>query len=102
LSASQTYYWNVVAKNSSGSAPASSTWSFTTSASGGGPTWYNSSWSYRKAITIDHTKVAAAATNFPALVVDFERFELRGVSAIERQRHSVYGFGWRDEVEPRD
>ncbi len=30
LNASTTYYWNVIAKNSTGSAPASSTWSFTT------------------------------------------------------------------------
>jgi hypothetical protein len=30
LNASTTYYWNVVAKNSAGSAPASGTWSFTT------------------------------------------------------------------------
>src|ERR1022692_432471 len=33
LNAGTTYYWNVVAKNSAGSAPASSTWSFTTAAS---------------------------------------------------------------------
>src|ERR1022692_4350517 len=32
LNAGSTYYWNVVAKNSMGSAPASSTWSFTTAA----------------------------------------------------------------------
>lgn len=34
--------------------------------------WYNSSWGYRKAITIDHTKVASSTsetyTNFPVLV----------------------------------
>ena len=35
-----------------------------------GPTWYSTSWSYRKAITIDHTRVSgsAALTNFPALI----------------------------------
>src|ERR1022692_356157 len=32
LNAGSTYYWNVVAKNSMGSAPASSTWSFTMAA----------------------------------------------------------------------
>jgi hypothetical protein len=30
--------------------------------------WYNSSWRYRKAITIDRTKVGATLTNFPFLV----------------------------------
>jgi hypothetical protein len=36
---------------------------------GGGPGWYNVSWSNRKAITIDHTKVSGASnlTNFPML-----------------------------------
>jgi hypothetical protein len=34
---------------------------------GSGPAWYNSSWSNRKAITIDHTKVSgsSALSNFP-------------------------------------
>ncbi len=36
LSAGSTYYWYVIAKNGAGSAPASSTWSFTTASSGGG------------------------------------------------------------------
>jgi len=37
---------------------------------GGGPSWYNSSWTNRKAITIDHTKVSGASnlTNFPVLI----------------------------------
>ncbi|WP_167975071.1 DUF2341 domain-containing protein [Lentzea indica] len=30
--------------------------------------WYNSGWRYRKAITIDRTKVGASLTNFPFLV----------------------------------
>jgi hypothetical protein len=34
LTAGTTYYWNVVAKNSGGSAPASSTWSFGTAGGG--------------------------------------------------------------------
>jgi hypothetical protein len=36
---------------------------------GGGPGWYNPSWTNRKAITIDHTKVSGASslTNFPML-----------------------------------
>jgi hypothetical protein len=33
-----------------------------------GISWYDSHWLYRKAITIDHTKVGAALTNFPALI----------------------------------
>lgn len=32
------------------------------------PIWYNSSWSYRKKITIDHTKVAGNLTDFPVLI----------------------------------
>jgi len=31
-------------------------------------TWYNSSWLYRKTITVDHTKVSADQTNFPVLI----------------------------------
>lgn len=30
-----------------------------------GPSWYNSSWQYRKKITIDHTKVSSDQNNFP-------------------------------------
>jgi hypothetical protein len=33
-----------------------------------GTSWYDTHWLYRKAITIDHTKVGAALTNFPALI----------------------------------
>ena len=36
--------------------------------SGQGGSWYNNSWTYRKAITIDHTKVTADQTNFPVLI----------------------------------
>ena len=32
------------------------------------PAWYNTSWQYRKKITIDHTKVSADLTNFPVFV----------------------------------
>ena len=32
------------------------------------PGWYNVSWSYRKEITIDNTKVTAALTYFPVLI----------------------------------
>ncbi len=32
------------------------------------PAWYNSSWLYRKAITIDHTQVGGTLANFPVLV----------------------------------
>jgi photosystem II stability/assembly factor-like uncharacterized protein len=38
LNAGTPYFWNVVAKNSAGSAPASSTWSFTTTSLTGPPT----------------------------------------------------------------
>src|SRR5665213_3909377 len=39
------------------------------SGGGGGPSWYNSSWTNRKAITVDHTKVSGSSslTNFPVL-----------------------------------
>jgi len=30
--------------------------------------WYNSNWLYRKAITIDSSKVSATLSNFPVLV----------------------------------
>jgi hypothetical protein len=33
-----------------------------------GESWYNSSWLYRKKITIDHTKVASDEANFPVLI----------------------------------
>ena len=38
--------------------------------SGGVPAWYSSSWSNRKSITIDHTKVSGSSnlTNFPVLI----------------------------------
>ncbi|MFC1981116.1 hypothetical protein ACFLVN_02600 [Chloroflexota bacterium] len=32
------------------------------------PGWYNASWSYRKPIEIDHTKVSSTQTNFPLLI----------------------------------
>ena len=35
-------------------------------ASGGA--WYNASWTYRKKLTIDNTKVTATLTNFPVLI----------------------------------
>jgi Concanavalin A-like lectin/glucanases superfamily/Domain of unknown function (DUF2341) len=42
---------------------------YTISGGGGGPSWYNPSWTNRKTITIDHTKVAGASslTDFPVL-----------------------------------
>ncbi len=33
-----------------------------------GESWYNASWTYRKKITIDHTKVASDEANFPVLI----------------------------------
>ncbi|MGD0777695.1 MAG: DUF2341 domain-containing protein, partial [Candidatus Solibacter sp.] len=41
-----------------------------TIASSTGPAWYNNSWSYRKAIAIQHTKVSGSSnlTNFPVLI----------------------------------
>ncbi|HEY47536.1 MAG TPA: DUF2341 domain-containing protein, partial [Anaerolineae bacterium] len=35
---------------------------------GSSPAWYDTSWSYRKKLTIDNTKVPADQTNFPVLV----------------------------------
>jgi hypothetical protein len=42
---------------------------YTISTGGGGPAWYNPSWTNRKTVTIDHTKVTGALnlTNFPML-----------------------------------
>src|SRR3989304_762047 len=33
-----------------------------------GESWFNDSWQFRKAITIDNTKVTADLTNFPVLI----------------------------------
>ena len=38
-----------------------------TGGASGGPAWYNYSWTNRKAITVDHTKVSGNLTNFPML-----------------------------------
>ena len=35
---------------------------------GAGPPWWNTSWSYRKEIVIDHNKVDADLSNFPVLI----------------------------------
>ncbi len=42
---------------------------YTISGGGGGPSWYNPSWTNRKTITIDHTKVSGSSSlaNFPVL-----------------------------------
>jgi hypothetical protein len=42
---------------------------FTIGSGGGGPSWYNASWSYRKPVTIDHAKVSGSSslTDFPVL-----------------------------------
>jgi hypothetical protein len=50
------------------SAPQAVTATFTSL--GGGPTWYNAAWGFRKALTINHAQVSgtAALTNFPVLV----------------------------------
>src|SRR4029077_8512824 len=42
---------------------------YTITSGGGGPAWYNSSWTNRKAITVDHTKVSGSSSlaNFPVL-----------------------------------
>jgi hypothetical protein len=48
----------------------SSVASATYTISSGGSSWYNTSWSNRKAITIDHTKMSGSSslTNFPVLI----------------------------------
>ena len=52
-----------------GTVPGAASTSFTISApSCTTPPWYNTAWLYRKAITIDHTKVAGSLAGFPVLV----------------------------------
>ena len=43
---------------------------YTIGSGGGGPSWYNASWTYRKPVTIDHTKVSGSSSlaDFPVLV----------------------------------
>ena len=44
------------------------------------PAWYNSTWKYRKKITIDHTKVSGDVTNFPLLVSTIDT-DLRDITS---------------------
>ena len=65
LNAVTTYYARSYAHNSTGYIYGNEVSFFTISSAG----WYNPSWSYRKAITIDHTKVFNTdQTNFPVLI----------------------------------
>ena len=59
-----TYIWRVNVTD--GSHWTNETFMFTTEVEPG--LWWNTSWLYRKAITIDHTKVTGTLTNFPVLV----------------------------------
>jgi uncharacterized repeat protein (TIGR02543 family) len=63
LEYSTTYTWTVTATD--GINTITKTYQFTTMNSA---PWYNTNWQYRKAIVIDHTKVAADQTNFPVLI----------------------------------
>ena len=51
----------------------------------GGPSWYNTSWGYRKPITIDHTKVSGSGNlaSFPMLfsVTDSDLMLLAAMTA---------------------
>ncbi len=55
-----TYTLTITATNSAGTATQSLTLSVLA--------WYNTSWLYRKPVTINHTKVGGSLTNFPVLV----------------------------------
>ena len=59
------YTLTITAHNTSG---ADATQTFTLTVGQATQGWYNSSWPYRKMITIDHTKVGASLTNFPVLI----------------------------------
>ena len=62
--------------------------------SAGGSSWYNSAWSYQKAITISHTQVSGSSnlTNFPVLISLARMSSLAAQCAVQRQRHPVHGF----------
>ena len=63
LDSSTTYTWTV--RVTDGTYWANQTYTFTT---GPASSWWNVSWQYRKAITIDHTKVNGDLSNFPILI----------------------------------
>ena len=60
------YWWSVNATNVGSGNWTNRTHRFTTRLPP--QPWWNPSWSYRKMITIDHTKVAASLANFPVLI----------------------------------
>ena len=57
------YSWTVTATD--GQDSNSQTFTFTTQHKS---SWWNTSWQYRRTITIDHTKVSSDLTNFPVLI----------------------------------
>ncbi len=61
------YWWSVNAKDTVSGKSTNKTFSFTTIYVPLAP-WWNSSWTHRKQITIDHTLVQAGLTNFPVLI----------------------------------
>jgi len=67
LSFGITYYWYVNATDPSGSGHWNNETFVFTMESEPGP-WWNSDWSFRKNLTIDHTLVAEDLVNFPVLV----------------------------------
>jgi hypothetical protein len=63
LSPSTTYTWTVTATD--GTHTRNATYTFTTKSTS---PWWKSDWTYRKAITIDHTKVSGNPSNIPVLL----------------------------------
>jgi hypothetical protein len=63
LSPSTTYTWTVTATD--GTHTRNATYTFTTKSVS---QWWKSDWTYRKAITIDHTKVSGNPSNIPVLI----------------------------------
>jgi hypothetical protein len=69
--------------------------------SGGEGPWWDTNWSYRKKITIDHTKVAADLINFPVLIThtsadfaahaqpDGDDFVFRDATNTTRYNHEI-------------
>ena len=99
--ANGTYTLIARATDPSGNYTDSSTTTVTVS-NGSGMSWYGSGWLYRKAITIDHTKVAGNQTNFPVLINSVDGRGPRRERAGERQRHPLHRLRRRHEAQRRD
>jgi len=75
-----TYTWKVSVTD--GENWANKTFTFTTEA----PTWWNTSWQYRRTIAIDPTRVSSDQTNFPILI------DLTDTNLASRARSDGYDF----------